>query len=152
MRGPFATSSLKVANRKIFTAAAYQDMRALGGITTFIAALCVSGAAGIRADECESFAISVHLQVDHSIASRVLTRVLEDETAGIWRPYGVRIEWTDAQEPEAATSGLSLNAIIEQRIEGPGAPQSATVLGKAVVEYDAPTRRPVRVSFEATES
>jgi hypothetical protein len=46
---------------------------------------------------------------------------------------------------------LSLNAIVERRIEGLKAPQSANVLGQAVVDFDAPTRRPVRVSFEATE-
>jgi hypothetical protein len=101
---------------------------------------------------CEPFEVRIHLRVDRSITSAVVLADLEDETAIVWRPYGVHLEWTDVRADESATQGLSLEAILERRIgEEPNDPIWIPILGRAYVNLDAPARRPVRVSFEATE-
>jgi hypothetical protein len=101
---------------------------------------------------CEPFELRIHLQVDRSIASRVVLADLKDETESVWRPYGVRLEWTDVRAGETAPQGLSLEAILERRIrEEPNDPIWTPVLGRAFVNLTAPDRRPIRVSFEATE-
>ena len=102
---------------------------------------------------CEPYELRIHLRVDRSITSRVVLADLKDETESVWRPYGVRIEWTDVRADETATQGLSLEAIVEPRFAGePSEPMWTPVLGRAFVNLDAPDRRPIRVSFEATET
>jgi hypothetical protein len=101
---------------------------------------------------CEPFELRIQLRVDPSITSRVVLADLKDETENLWRPYGVQIEWTDAGAPDAAAHGLSLGAILARRVEKTELPNGATVLGRAVVGLDGPSRRPIRVSFEATET
>jgi hypothetical protein len=124
----------------------------LKALRVFLAAACVCSATGIHADECEPFELRIHLQVDRSIASRAVLADLKDETERVWRRYGVRLEWTDGRADDTATPGLSLEAILERRIgEGPNEPIWMPVLGRAVVNLEAPARRPIRVSFEATE-
>ena len=123
-----------------------------GAVTAFLAALCACRAPGIHASESQTFEVSVHLQVARSITSRLIKADFKDETAAIWRPYGVQLEWIDVPDSEAAANGLSLEAIVERRIEGPELPDQATVLGQVFLQLDAPTRHPIRVSFDATES
>lgn len=121
-------------------------------LAAFLAAACVCSATGIHADECEPFELRIHLQVDRSITSRVVLSDLKDEAESVWRPYGVRLEWTDVRADETATQGLSLEAILEPRIgEEPNDPKRTPVLGRAFVNLEAPARRPIRVSFDATE-
>ena len=121
-------------------------------IRVFLAAACICSAPGIQADECEPFELRIHLQVDRSIRSRVVLADLKEETESVWRPYGVRLEWTDVRADETATQGLSLEAILEPRIgEEPNEPKWTPILGRAFVNLEAPARRPIRVSFEATE-
>ena len=99
----------------------------------------------------EPFDVNVHLQVDRSIASKVITAVLEDETESLWRPYGVRIEWADARNGEVDAHRLSLEAILAPVIGELDLPRWPTVLGRVAVEPDGSSARPIRVSFDATE-
>jgi len=105
----------------------------------------------IHANECEPFEVNVHLQVDRSIASRVMTAALEDETESLWRPYGVRIDWADARHAEVKAHRFSLEAILEPVIQELDLPTWPTVLGRVAVEPDGASARPIRVSFDATE-
>ena len=93
----------------------------------------------------------LHLRVDHSITSRVITADLKDETEQLWRPYGVHIEWTETNAADAAAQGFSLEAVLARRIEAAEPPNGATVLGSASVGLGRPDTRSIRVSFEATE-
>ena len=77
---------------------------------------------------------------------------LENETEGIWRPYGVQLEWTDAGGSESVANGMSLEAIVEHQIEEPELKNRRSVLGRAFVRLDAPAPQPILVSFDATEN
>ena len=116
-----------------------------------LAVACASAVHGVHAHQRQPFEIRVLLRVDRSIASRVITADLKDETEQLWRPYGVHIEWTDTGAAGAAAHGVSLEAVLAQRIKGPDRPTGATVLGSALVGLGAPDMRSIRVSFEATE-
>src|SRR5471032_3075245 len=126
-------------------------MKALCGGALFVAAWLACGGVGIHAEEPERFEVSLHVHVDPAI-SRLVTGVFEDETAAIWRPYGVRLEWADTGAFRPGAHGWSLDVILQPKIEGATLPQWSAVLGTASVDLDAPTRRPIRVSFDATES
>ena len=108
---------------------------------------CSTGAGAAHADEPETFAISVRLHVEHSIASRVIQRDVEDETESLWRPYGVHIEWSDAPFSDAEADGFALEATVERSALS----KWTAVLGRATVGQDAVSRRSIRVSFDATE-
>jgi len=92
----------------------------------------------------------VRLRVDPSIRSTAILPILKDETEGIWRPYGVQLEWVDARLDEVAAEGFSVEAVLDRRSEGPADPDRA-VLGRASVPQDAVGAGPIRVSFDATE-
>jgi hypothetical protein len=110
------------------------------------------GMVPIHADDSENFEVVVRLRVDPSITSRVIPDIIKDETARLWRPYGVQIRWADAQSAAPATNGFSLKAIVEPRIDAMPLPNwGASVLGRAAVNLDAPSRRPILVSLDATE-
>jgi hypothetical protein len=118
-------------------------------VSAFLAAACAC--AGILAHEPEPFELRVHLRVDRSVTSRVVTADLKDETETLWRPYGVHIEWTDAGAADAAPHGFSLQAVLARRVEEPDAPNRTTVLGSAFVGPDGPGTRSIRVSVDAIE-
>ena len=122
------------------------------GIVAFVAAWCVCGVAGAHAHEAERFDVSIRLHVDRSITSRLAKSVLKEETAGIWRPYGVQIEWPDAGTADAGANGFALDVTLQPRIEENERLRWTTVLGSARVDLDAPGRPPIRVSVDATES
>ncbi len=119
-------------------------------LPVFLAVACACAVHGIHAHEREPFEIRVHLRVDRSIASRVFTADLKDETEQLWRPYGIHIEWTDTGAADAATHGFCLEAVLARRIEEPDPPDGATVLGSAFVAPGGPGARSIRVSFDAT--
>jgi hypothetical protein len=122
----------------------------LKAIRVFLAAACVCSAPGIHADECEPFELRIHLQVDRSIRSKVVLADLKDETENLWRPYGVHVEWTDSPA-SAASHEFSLEAVLDRQIDEPDLPKWTTVLGRAYLNLDVPTARPIRVSLDATE-
>lgn len=99
---------------------------------------------------CAPLELRIHLQVDRSI-NRLDLADLKDETASLWMPYGVRLEWVDVPADETATRSLSLEAILERRIGERNEPTWTPVLGKAFVNLEAPTSRPILVSFEGTQ-
>jgi hypothetical protein len=118
----------------------------------FVAALFAYGASAIHVDASEPFEIDIRLRVDPSLRSRRITDRLKTETEAIWRPYGVRFEWTDdAAAPESESNGVSLDASLERRFERRQHIKWPAVLGSVVLMPDAPTRQPIRVSFDATE-
>jgi hypothetical protein len=123
----------------------------LRSITAFVAALVACGVSGIRADVSQRFDVDVRLRVDPSIASRRITDRLKTETEAIWGPYGIRFEWTDASTPESAANSVSLDASVERQFDRRQRMEWPAVLGRVDLNPDAPTRGPIRVSFDATE-
>jgi hypothetical protein len=77
---------------------------------------------------------------------------LKDETEAIWRPYGIRLDWADADASERSAGIVSLDASLERRFEGRQRLQLPTVLGRALMKPDTLAWRPIHVSFDATES
>lgn len=110
---------------------------------------CSAGA--IHADVSERFAVAIRLRVDPSLPSRRIIGRLKAETEAIWAPYGVRLDWTDADASESPANSMSLDASVERQFERRQPTEWPAVLGRAVVTADAGLRRPIRVSFDATE-
>jgi hypothetical protein len=125
---------------------------ALRIIASFVAVMLACGAAAIHADVSERFEVDIRLRVDPSIASRRITDRLKTETEAIWGAYGIRFEWTDdAGAPGSAANGVSLHASLERQFERHLRMKWPAVLGRVDLNPDAPTWRPIRVSFDATE-
>jgi hypothetical protein len=109
-----------------------------------------TGAAGdepFPGDEPDTFAVRVHLHVDRSIAIRAMVEHLEDETASLWRPYGVEIEWTEGRDSEQQTQAFAVDVMIERSLLSAW---WVPALGTANVRLDTPVK-PIRVSVDATE-
>jgi hypothetical protein len=123
-------------------------LKALG---VLLVAAFTCGVARARADDDRPFVVNVRLQIDRSIASGVLEAELKDETDSLWKPYGIRLEWT-AADSAVTTRGLSLDATVLPSIEAAHMRPSGTVLGRAfVVEGVVTTVQPIHLSFDATE-
>lgn len=124
---------------------------ALRIIASFVAVLLACGAAAIHADVSERFEVDIRLRVDPSLTSRRITDHLKLETEAIWRPYGIQLTWTEAGDSERAAKSVALDANLERRFERRQHMKWPAVLGSVVVNPDAPTWQPIRVSFDATE-
>jgi hypothetical protein len=124
-------------------------VRACRPTVTLLVAWFACGAVVIDAEGRE-LTVNVHLDVDRAITSTVLTRVLESEATGIWKPYGVRLVWNEAAGSTA--HGLQLVAMLEARFGRGGLPPSATVLGRSSIDLESPILRPIHVSFDATDA
>jgi hypothetical protein len=118
-------------------------------LMTLLAALRFSVGPAAEACDYSRFDVGVHLQIDRSIAAAVDTRVLKDETSSLWRPYGVDLVW-DAASVDATLDRSPLEVIIAPRLRGEGAAGNS-ILGQARVELDGLSRRPILVSFNATQ-
>ena len=123
-------------------------MKALG---LLLIAACTCGVARTRADDDRPLVVSVRLEVDQSIAPDVLAAELKDETDSLWKPYGIRLEWTAADSTAATTGSLSLAATVVRSIDASHMPQG-TALGRAFVDHGiVGTTQPIQLSFDATE-
>jgi hypothetical protein len=126
----------------------------MASVLTVLTAVCVTGAFAVgasHANECQPFVVSVHLQVNRSITSRVITADLRDEANDLWKPYGVRLEWTDSRASAAAPDHFSVDAVLDRQIDGRDLPTWATVLGLTSLMLDGRSARPIRVSLDATQ-
>lgn len=155
--GRCASWALRRARRAEFAITLGVVRRRLRGVAlplttvAMLAAAWVGMGAGVHANESARVAIGVRLNLDRSVASRIRKDILEDEIAGIWSPYGVELDWTDAAASATAAGGLSLEAIVERRIAAPELPDRF-LLGRTAVAWDRALTEPIRASFEATES
>jgi hypothetical protein len=114
-------------------------------LAVFLAVWCAC--TRVRADQSGFFPVQIRLHADHMVSSTSILPILKDETESIWRPYGVQVEWVDAQLGEIAAEGFSVEVVIDRRSEGP-ADTDRAVLGRAFVPKDG---GPIRVSIDATE-
>ena len=121
-----------------------------GSIGVLVLLQCAAGAA-IHADVSERFAVAIRLRVDQSLTSRRIIGRLKAETEAIWVPYGVRLEWTDADAPASPANRMFLDARVERQFERHHQMEWPAVLGRVVTTPEAPLWRPIRVSFDATE-
>lgn len=118
-------------------------------VMTLLAALRLSAGSGAEACDDSRFDVGVHLQIDRSIAAAVDTRVLKEETSSLWRPYGVDLVW-DETSADATPERSPLEAIVAPRL--PGETTGGTsILGQARVTLEGLSRRPILVSFNATQ-
>jgi hypothetical protein len=105
----------------------------------------------VDADAGERFDVAIRLRVDRSIEARRVTPFMKREVEAIWEPYGVRLEWTDADGAETPVKTVSLDVTVERELEERYRIRSPVVLGHTDVTPEAPAWRPIRVSFDATE-
>src|SRR5882757_6065157 len=130
---------------------AQRPVRRVGNLIWLAVCLAVwCACARVRADESGFFPVQIRLRADAMVRSTSILAILKDETEGLWRPYGVQIEWVDAQLGDVAADGFSVEAVIERRTDRPEDSDRA-VLGRASVPMDAVGAGPIRVSFNATE-
>ena len=114
-----------------------------------VAVSCAFAVPGVRAQEPESIELRVHLRTGQVIRPRVNIGDLKDETAQLWQPYGVRIEWVDACGDDPAP-GLCVDAGLVQHMKEPDRRDGATILGVAFTRPLRPGVRSVLVSVDAT--
>jgi len=107
-------------------------------------------AIGLHPSGQELFNVCVRLDIDHAVASHVLPGVLKAETEGIWRPYGVSVDWSGASDIGAPACGIVLDARLVPHIDEADFPPGRTVLGFASLA-DTLGTTPIQVSFDATE-
>lgn len=111
---------------------------------------CACGIAGIRAQQPELFELRVHLRTDQVIPSRGSFGDLKDETARLWRPYGVHIEWVDSCGGDPAARVLCVDVALTQGLDEPDRPDGATILGVAFSAPVGSCARSILVSVDAT--
>ena len=104
------------------------------------------------ANEQPAVGVIVHLGVAPAIASRRITAQLKDEAAVLWRPYGVRLDWADAEASQGVSDSVSIEAMLDRQFEASRRPEWPRVLGRVVTNPATPTRRTIYVSFGATRS
>lgn len=98
-----------------------------------------------------SLTVVVRLSFDSSVPSRRITARVKDEAEAIWRPYGIQFDWTTA-DPTLAAGSVALDARIERRFDRERRLASPKVLGLVELDPATPSRQPIYVSFDATES
>lgn len=116
------------------------------------ATVCACAVTSIHADVTRPVTIAVRLRIDASIDSRRITALLKDEAEGIWRPYGIQLDWADTDGAGPAAASLSLDATVERQFERPRLLEGPRVLGRVVMNPATSSWRPIRVSFDAIES
>ncbi len=119
-------------------------------LMTLLAALRLVAGAGIDCCDSPRFEVGVHLRIDHSIATAVDARLLEEETASLWRPYGVDLRWDETSAAYARSERSDLEVIVAPGMPGDALPGGTEILGQATVALEGLSRRPIRVSFNAT--
>jgi hypothetical protein len=97
-------------------------------------------------------AVGIRFSADPSISPGRITDRLKAETAAIWKPYGVRIEWIETTPPELPANSVCLDAKLERRFQKARRMEWPPVLGRVTVTPEAPNVAPIRVSLDATES
>ena len=106
----------------------------------------------VRADGSRPIAVAIRLRVDPSLSSRGIISQLKGEAEDIWRPYGIQLDWANADVAEPAARGVSFDASVDLRFERARLLEWPRVLGRVVMDPAIPTGEPLHVSFEATES
>jgi hypothetical protein len=96
--------------------------------------------------------VAIRLSVDPSISSQGVTAQLKDEAEVIWKPYGIQLDWADADPSEHGGGTVWLDASVEREFERRRQPQWKRVLGRVVTNPNPPHWREIHVSFDATES
>ncbi len=120
-------------------------------LITLLAALRLFVGAAVDVCDSSRFEVGVHLLIDRAIATAIDTRILEEETAGLWRPYGVDLRWDETSAVRASAEQSDLEVIVAPRLPGITIPGGAAVLGRATVTLDGLSRRPIFLSFNATQ-
>jgi hypothetical protein len=146
-------NSGEIRIRRMRVSTVHAVIRGSIGIVALVTVVGVvmTHAEAIHADISECFAVAIRLHVDSSLTPRRMTERVKAETEAIWGPYGVRLEWTDAEVLESADNRMFLDASVERGFERRQQMESPAVLGRAIVTPGTPLRRPIRVSFDATE-
>jgi hypothetical protein len=134
-------------------APAYLHSKTLTTITASAcsAAVCLLVATGVHADDCEPLDVTINLEIDPSIRSRLVLPDLEEETGGVWGPYCVHIAWINAPANDPSAHGSVAEARIVRRIDDADVAEGGPALGRVIVNLNAPVAGPVRVAFDATE-
>ena len=114
------------------------------------ALVCAQPAATIHGESQEALAIAVRLHVDSSITSNRLAGDLKEEAAMIWRPYGVQLEWMDA-DASVAAHPLAVEARVERDRARRNPTEWSAVLGRVELNPEIEDWRKIRISFDATE-
>jgi hypothetical protein len=115
------------------------------------ASVGLAGGAGVVDDTSHPVAVAIHLSVDRTVESRRITKQVMTEAETIWRQYGIRLDWTDA-DPSDPSPPIALDVRIDSEPRAHEPIARRTVLGHVLVVPDTPARQSVHVSFDATES
>jgi hypothetical protein len=118
------------------------------GSTTVILGASRPSVVATQADASGTLGIRIRLRIERTIPIRRLAPQVKDETTAIWRPYGIQLEWVDADTVEPRATGVSLDVTVERRDGRAGRIEWASTLGRTVVGPDTRGWHPIRVSFD----
>jgi hypothetical protein len=125
---------------------------AILGSATVVLGPTRASAVAVEAATSGTIGIRIRLRIERSIPIRHIAAPVKDETEAIWRPYGIQLEWVDADTREPSATAVSLDVTVERRYARAGGIEWASTLGQTFVGPDTRGWRPVRVSFDAVSS
>jgi hypothetical protein len=119
------------------------------GSTAVILGASRPSVVAMQADVSGTLGIRIRLRIERTIPIRRLAAQVKDSTTAIWRPYGIQLEWVDADTVEPRPTGVSLDVTVERRDGRAGRIEWASTLGRTVVGPDMRGWHPIRVPFDA---
>jgi len=128
----------------------WTTIAARAGVAAVIAMLTASVLVA-HAAAGEQLTIRTRLRIDRSIAPRRVAAELRQEAEAIWEPYGVRLEWVDAETTDPGTGGVSVDVTVVRRFTGAARAGSVSILGRTFLATETAVWRPIQVSFDAVE-
>jgi hypothetical protein len=105
--------------------------------------------AAMPADAGGTLGVRIRLRSARSVPIARIADNVRDETEAVWRPYGIQLEWVDADTLEARATGVSVDVTVERPYARVGGIERASTLGRTFVGPDTWGWRPIRVSFDA---
>jgi hypothetical protein len=93
--------------------------------------------------------LSVAITYAPSMSSRAFKKIVETETAALWRPYGVDVVWTGTSDPRALSLAATVDrAPLRPAVAGRPVLGTAELMSGDAIEPDAP----IRISMDAIEA
>ena len=111
-------------------------------------AFCLWNLGPLHSWERDTLRVHLAIEFDRTITSNVVKKVVRNEAAAIWDPYGVELLWSDRESDDAA---LRLGVVIARHQPDAGLDGSPAVLGCARVNRSGIVGGPILISLDAIE-
>jgi hypothetical protein len=97
-----------------------------------------------------AFAVQVHVAFDPTISSTAIRRIVKEEAAAIWKPYGVELVFSEDGDVTDPAPGLPrIDVTVERSARRAG--ESQPVLARATIAPGRLVPDAIRISFDAVD-